>query len=146
MYETIKVLKSVPHVSDAEGSVAMPGARAECVPLALTPRLLGTSWAAGTAWHILLAQPPAHPKGSPHSPAALPRGIPRRMASPVSLCHMQNSQILARRSQANLVMGQLSRLFKINQNPGRSESPSLSHAVKCVNGQLRDGHMHGHHN
>lgn len=85
---------------------------------------------AGTAcWHSLLEPSPAHPKGS----------IPWGTASALPLCHVQNSQTLARRSQAILVMGQLSRVFKINQNPGSWEKWA-SHAVNCVNGQLRDGH------
>lgn len=47
-----------------------------------------------------------------------------------------------------MVMGQLSRVFKTHQNPtaGRREGPSLSHAVKCISGKLRDAHMHGHDN
>ena len=79
------------------------------------------------AWHFPgVPAPPGsilllRPKGSPCSPAALPgAGTPHfkqaRLPRSFSLCHTQNSRVLARRPQATLVMGeQSSRVFKINK-------------------------------
>lgn len=130
------------------GELGRAWAESRVRPFGAHPTAAGHCPGCWHAWHTLMAHPTAHPKGSPRSPTPLPRGISRGTASPLSLCHMQNSHILARRSQANLATGQLSRVFKINQNPGGWEKwgSQPTTCPNCISGQLRDAHRHGHHN
>lgn len=112
-------MKLAPHVADAEGSLALPGARAES--LWACPGLLAHP--AGTSCHILgywhiLAHPGllARPGTSCwHIPLLPPKGAPSTAqghgkghgfpTSSVPCAELTNSW---RRSQANLLMGQAS--------------------------------------
>lgn len=102
-----------------------------------------TSWATGTSWHILgcwhaLAHPAGTSPCSPQrEPPALPRGMARGTASPLPLCHVQNSQTAEGDLRLTCSWGR--QVWEIKQSPGTgsSEGPGPSPAVIC---------MRGHHN
>lgn len=92
----------------AQGEIRVPAASASPAALWRFPGVL----ARASSGCLRL-----HPKGSPRSPAqgSAPRFKQARLPCSLSLCRMQNSRVLARRPRANLVMGEQSRIFKINK-------------------------------